>query len=147
VSVPEPYTGRDACSLKVMDLSLERITAALRLLGDPQARFRVVHVAGTNGKGSVCAYLSSCLVQCGLVTGRFVSPYLVHPSDAVRINDAPVARSEWETAISAPECDGLSSFERWTVAAFVLFAAHGVEIAIVSSWHLRPANTHTTTTT
>ncbi len=115
-----------------MDLSLERITSALRLLGDPHSKFEVIHVAGTNGKGSVCAFLSSALQHCGVKTGRFVSPYLVHPADAICIDGERVKATEWDAAIAVPQSVGLSSFEKWTVAAFLIFAAHGVEIAIVS---------------
>ena len=59
-------------------LGLERIQRLLRDLGNPQHQVPLIHVAGTNGKGSVCAYLSSILTAAGYRTGRYTSPHLTH---------------------------------------------------------------------
>ncbi len=59
-------------------LGLDRIRELLDRLGRPQDRLKFVHVAGTNGKGSTCAYLASILQAAGLRTGLFTSPYLDH---------------------------------------------------------------------
>ena len=57
-------------------LGLERVNELLGSLGNPQSELRFVHVAGTNGKGSICAMLASILKKAGLKTGLFISPYL-----------------------------------------------------------------------
>ena len=57
--------------------SLDHTRECLRRLGDPQRKFRVIHVAGTNGKGSVCADLTAILMEAGYHVGTFVSPHLV----------------------------------------------------------------------
>ena len=58
----------------------------LSLLGDPQEKLKVLHVAGTNGKGSVCAYLNAMLLSEGKTVGLFVSPHLVKMNERIVIN-------------------------------------------------------------
>lgn len=65
---------------------LERVGELMRRLGSPQKQLRFVHVAGTNGKGSVCAYLSGILQQAGYKTGLFISPYVVDFRERFQIN-------------------------------------------------------------
>ena len=57
-------------------LGLERLEELLRRLGDPQEGLRCIHVAGTNGKGSVCKYLEQGLISCGYRVGTYISPYI-----------------------------------------------------------------------
>jgi dihydrofolate synthase/folylpolyglutamate synthase len=71
-------------ALKGSGLDLERL---LRALGDPHKRFRAVRVAGTNGKGSVCAFLAQILYEAGFRVGLFTSPHLVHPEERIRVNE------------------------------------------------------------
>lgn len=67
--------------------SLEHTRECLRRLGDPQKSFRVIHVAGTNGKGSVCAFLTSILREGGYSCGLFTSPHLVEINERFQINE------------------------------------------------------------
>ena len=60
----------------------------LDFMGAPDEQMQILHIAGTNGKGSVCAYLSSILMHAGYTTGMFSSPHLVRISERFRINDA-----------------------------------------------------------
>ena len=60
-----------------MKPGLERMQLLMEKLGNPERRLKFIHVAGTNGKGSTCAYLSSVLQACGYDVGMFTSPYLV----------------------------------------------------------------------
>ena len=64
-----------------IDLGLDRILALLEQLGNPHQQVPIIHVAGTNGKGSVCAYLSSVLAAAGYRVGRYTSPHLVDWTD------------------------------------------------------------------
>ena len=73
-----------------MDLGLERIQTLLRALNTPQDTFKVIHVAGTNGKGSVCAYLSAVLTEAGYRVGRYTSPHLVDWNERICLNEQPI---------------------------------------------------------
>src|SRR5207248_11566429 len=74
-----------------MKLGLDRMREALRLLGDPQLAVPVLHVAGTNGKGSTCAFAEASLRVAGLRTGLYTSPHLVHFCERIRIPGEPIA--------------------------------------------------------
>jgi dihydrofolate synthase/folylpolyglutamate synthase len=80
-------------ALKGSGLDLERL---LRALGDPQKRFRAVRVAGTNGKGSVCAFLAQILHEAGFRVGLFTSPHLVHPEERIRVNSCEISSQEFQ---------------------------------------------------
>ena len=66
---------------------LERITELMRLLGNPQDSFKSVHIAGTNGKGSVATFISSIMAASDMKVGVFTSPYLERFSERIRIID------------------------------------------------------------
>jgi len=115
-------------------LGLERIEEALAFAGDPQRSFRVVHVAGTNGKGSVSAMLESILRRSGLKTGLYTSPHLCRFNERIRIDGAPIDDASFASVLAAamdPEMPPLSMFEAITVAAFVAFARAGVDVAVL----------------
>jgi folylpolyglutamate synthase/dihydrofolate synthase len=129
----------------MLRLGLGPITEALQRLHNPHHAFLALHVAGTNGKGSTCALLEAALLAClspaGLRVGKFVSPFLVEPRDAVWLDGAPLPAEAWAAALrevdaaaaaaaAAPALQ-LTPFERWTAAAFVAFAAAGVGVAVV----------------
>ena len=73
---------------------LKRIRNLMKLLGNVQDRLKYIHVAGTNGKGSVCAYTASALTAAGLNTGMFVSPYVLDYSERFQINGEPITHDE-----------------------------------------------------
>ena len=73
---------------------LKKITRLLELLGDPHHGQKIVRVVGTNGKGSVCAMLSSILTEAGYRVGMNTSPHLVDFTERIRINDVPVSRED-----------------------------------------------------
>ncbi|WFD42453.1 dihydrofolate synthase [Malassezia psittaci] len=83
-----------------MDLGLGRVQALLRRVGSPHTRFPVIHVAGTNGKGSTTAYLDSLLTHgVGLRSGRFNSPHLIIPRDCARVQGGiPIDAKTWALA-------------------------------------------------
>lgn len=94
---PAPLqTYEDACrfveslDVSTMKLGLERIRHLLATLGNPQDSLPMVHIAGTNGKGSVAAMLSSILKDSGLMVGTFTSPHLVHLRERIAINGNPI---------------------------------------------------------
>jgi dihydrofolate synthase / folylpolyglutamate synthase len=125
--------------IKTAKLGLERIRALLEALGDPQSAFRVVHVAGTNGKGSTCAMIEAGLRAAGIRTGLFTSPHLIEPTERIQIDGIPVTPERFSCAFemvhrTAESC-GLDChptyFETVTAMAFWLFREMGVETAVV----------------
>lgn len=120
-----------------VDLGLERIEVLLGALGHPQKRVPIVHVAGSNGKGSVCAYLSSVLGAAGYRVGRYTSPHLVSWRERICINDQPIAaddlRRVLDRVIAAIAADQPSptQFEVFTAAAWLYFAEAEVDVAVI----------------
>ncbi len=122
---------------KGMDFKLERVALALKNLGNPQLRFATIHVAGTNGKGSVAAMLHAVLVAGGYRVGLYTSPHLLSFAERIRIGQREV--SEDEVVELAREVRGaatvhgieLTFFEFVTVMAFLHFAHAAVDLAVV----------------
>jgi dihydrofolate synthase / folylpolyglutamate synthase len=116
-------------------LGLEGTQALLRALGDPQARFRSVHVAGTNGKGSVCALIERVLREAGYRTGLYTSPHLVDFRERIRVNgrwaDAAWLERTLDRIEGLPEAEDRTFFEVATALGFLYFAEHEVEMAVV----------------
>lgn len=118
-------------------LGLERIEQLLVNLGNPHHNVRVIHVAGTNGKGSVCAYLSSILTQAGYKVGRYTSPHLVNWNERICLNEQPISIEALQSlllqVINAikPATESPTQFEVITAAAWLYFAQSSVDIAVV----------------
>ena len=123
-----------------MKLGLERMREVLSALGDPQDKFRSVHVAGTNGKGSVCAMLSSIFREAGYHTGLYTSPHLVDFTERIQVDGEQISEEEVaslaeevRTVIAEKAVPGrdLTFFEMTTAMAFLCFQRKGVELAVV----------------
>jgi len=118
-------------------LGLERVEAFLHSLGDPHRRLRTLHVAGTNGKGSVCATLDAVLRTKGLRTAVYTSPHLVDFRERFLIDGAPVAAGRIVEFVEqwTPEVErlGATFFEATTAMAFEFFAQANVDIAIIET--------------
>lgn len=119
-------------------LGLERIEAALKALGDPQNGYPCIHVAGTNGKGSVCAALSNILSASGLRVGLYTSPHLYRLNERFRVDMEPVSDAELRGLVSdiaalVESGMELSYFEFTTAMAFLWFDRKSVDIAIVET--------------
>ncbi|OPY31089.1 MAG: bifunctional folylpolyglutamate synthase/ dihydrofolate synthase [Methanomassiliicoccales archaeon PtaU1.Bin124] len=122
-------------------LGLERMRELLQALGDPQRSFRSVHIAGTNGKGSVCAMLSSIFREGGYRTGLYTSPHLVDFTERIQVDGVQISREEvaalaGEVRVAMetpgfPDGRKLTFFEVTTAIAFLHFARNGVEMAVV----------------
>ncbi|QLE55629.1 folylpolyglutamate synthase/dihydrofolate synthase family protein [Nostoc sp. TCL26-01] len=119
-----------------VNLGLSRIVNLLANLGNPQQRVPVIHVAGTNGKGSVCAYLSAVLTEAGYRTGRYTSPHLVDWTERICLDEQPISHEELcqlllqvQAAVSFDESP--TQFEVITAAAWLYFAQQQVDVAVV----------------
>ena len=125
--------------IKTARLGLGRIRAVLGALGNPERAGRVVHVAGTNGKGSTCAMIEAGLRAAGVRTGLFTSPHLVEPTERIQIDGRPVTPHQFcrafETvrrAADSLDLDGPPTyFETVTAMGFWLFRECGVQTAVV----------------
>lgn len=120
-----------------VDLGLTTIQKLLSALGNPQNRVPIVHVAGTNGKGSVCAYLSSVLCAAGYQVGRYTSPHLLSWRERICLNNEPISATDLlQTLDQVEAATALSGtlptqFEVLTAAAWQYFAEQAVDIAVI----------------
>ena len=118
-----------------MNFGLERIHQLLNALDRPDERTKIIHVAGTNGKGSVCAYVSSVLLTCGYTVGRFNSPHLLEPRDSINVNGEAVSAATYLEAMShinqLNQDIGASSFECLVGAAFYVFDQAKVDFVVL----------------
>ncbi len=118
-------------------LGLSRIIGLLRLMGDPQEKVRMVHIAGTNGKGSFGAMLTSVLKSAGYRVGGFSSPAITRVTDSFRIDSMEISEEDFAEIIGgiAPICESMeekpTEFEVLTAAAFEFFVRKKCDIAVV----------------
>ena len=116
---------------------LERVTTLLDALGSPEKDVKVVHITGTNGKGSTSAMLTGILRASGLKVGSFNSPYLLEMREAIRIDGEPISEDTLVALFDRlrPIADELSDkpteFELLTAAAYLCFKEENVDIAVV----------------
>lgn len=124
-----------------MNFGLVRMERMMFLLGDPQKKYKTIHVTGTNGKGSVTAMLASCLQAAGIHAGMYISPHLSSYTERVVIDGKPVSEVDLADALSVVRdiCEFMvgegdehpTQFEVLTAAAFYLFAKKQVEYAVI----------------
>ena len=122
---------------------LERIQSLLRLLGRPERGLRAVHVAGSNGKGSVCRLMESALAAQGLRTGLFISPHLVDFTERYRFNTRPASRRDLEAAArplwaalraQSVRPEGPATyFEALTALAFLYYRRKRVDVLVLET--------------
>ena len=118
-------------------LGLKRIARLLASLDNPHHQVPIIHVGGTNGKGSVCAYLSSVLTEAGYKVGRYTSPHLIDWTERICLNEQPIKSEtlasilqQIQSAID-PTQESPTQFEVITAAAWLYFAQSQVDIAIM----------------
>lgn len=131
--------------VETMKLGLENIRKLLAKLGNPETKYLKVQIAGTNGKGSVCAFLGSICLQAGIKTGVFTSPHLMSITERVRIEGSDISEREFariaslvretsERLFAAGELETVPTyFEQVTAIALVAFAESKVELAILET--------------
>ena len=122
---------------------LERIQALMQALGNPERDYKIIHVTGTNGKGSVTTYISYALFTSGLRVGRFTSPHLESYTERIEINDVQISKDAFGELISRVRqgveqiiADGVEAptqFEILTAAAFLFFKEQGVDYAVIEA--------------
>ncbi|MFC2130765.1 bifunctional folylpolyglutamate synthase/dihydrofolate synthase [Bacteroidota bacterium] len=116
---------------------LERTVKLLEYTGNPHLRFPSIHVAGTNGKGSVCSMIASILMEAGYKVGLYTSPHLVRFNERIRINENELSDDEMvelaEKLLTGKEKWECTFFEITTVMAFEYFARNNVDIAVIET--------------
>lgn len=108
----------------------------LKRLGNPQNSYQIIHVAGTNGKGSTCYLCAEILKAAGHKTGLFISPHLQSPTERMQINGRPVSRADFMhlcKQVLVAEKEKLNFFEILTAAAFLYFAEKKVDWAVIET--------------
>lgn len=120
---------------------LERMVELLALRGNPHLKLKVIHIGGTNGKGSTIAFLKNMLEKLGLRVGVFSSPYLIHYTDQISINGESIPEARLEALMANYESllegerglalQGTTEFEIITALAYDYFATEQVDVAIM----------------
>ena len=120
---------------------LERMVELLALRGNPHLKLKVIHIGGTNGKGSTIAFLKNMLEKLDLRVGVFSSPYLIHYTDQISINGESISEARLEALMAdyqfllegeaAANLQGTTEFEIITAIAYDYFAAEQVDVAIM----------------
>lgn len=118
---------------------LERISGMMEQLGNVQEDLKFIHIAGTNGKGSVSAMLSSVLMAAGYRTGLFISPYIMRFNERMQVNGVPISDEELAEIITEvqPVAESMAErpteFEIITAAAFLWFARQKCDIVVLET--------------
>ncbi len=122
-------------------LSLERIRALLARLGNPERRLKCLHIAGTNGKGSVAMFLDSILRQAKYRVGRYTSPNLVRVNERIVVNGEQIPEDRlaevfdrihpFADEVARETGESVSQFEIWTAAAFLYFAEEACDYVVL----------------
>ena len=120
---------------------LERMVELLALRGNPHLKLKVIHIGGTNGKGSTIAFLKNMLEKLGLRVGVFSSPYLIHYTDQISINGESIPEARLEALMAdyqsllegeaAANLQGTTEFEIITAIAYDYFVSEQVDVAIM----------------
>ena len=118
-----------------VDLGLDRISKALEFLGNPQDSLKYIHVAGTNGKGSVCAMLDSILREAGYKVGLYTSPHIFEYTERIKINGIEIPKQDFADLFE--EISNLNihltEFELLTVMMFLYFQRNNVELVVLET--------------
>ena len=120
---------------------LERMVELLALRGNPHLKLKVIHIGGTNGKGSTIAFLKEMLEKLGLRVGVFSSPYLIHYTDQISINGESIPEARLEALMAdyqsllegekVADLQGTTEFEIISAIAYDYFATEKVDVAIM----------------
>ena len=137
------YLNQKGNEVQMMHLGIHRTVAMMEALGNPHTKYPSIHIAGTNGKGSVASMIEAILRSAGLVTGMYTSPHLVRVEERIRVGGVPAQASVFaslatdvrmaeEALLSKRVLDrALTTFEFLTCCAFLRFARQKVDIAVI----------------
>jgi dihydrofolate synthase / folylpolyglutamate synthase len=129
------YSLKHSSELAKADFNLDRMFALMESLGNPQAKYPIIHVAGTKGKGSTSALCAWGLQAAGYKTGLYTSPHLEDFVERVQINGEPISHAQLAELVDeikphVAKIEKLTTFEIVTALAFMAFAKYGVDVAV-----------------
>ncbi|MBQ8168190.1 bifunctional folylpolyglutamate synthase/dihydrofolate synthase [bacterium] len=122
-----------------VELGLERISATLKLLDNPQDKLKCIHVAGTNGKGSVCAIISTVLQEAGMKVGLYTSPHIFEYTERIKISGDEISESDFAKyvelicKVAEENKIHLTEFEILTAVMFKYFADNDVDVVVLET--------------
>jgi dihydrofolate synthase / folylpolyglutamate synthase len=130
------YSLKHISELAKAEFNLDRMFALMEELGNPQEKYRIIHVAGTKGKGSVAALCASALKAAGYKTGLYTSPHLWDYVERIQINDEPISHEQLiqlveEVKPAVAKIPKLTTFEITTALGFLAFAKNDVSAAVI----------------
>src|SRR5215212_5650509 len=130
------YSLKHSSELAKADFNLDRMFALMEELGEPQARYPIIHVAGTKGKGSVSALCASALQAAGYKAGLYTSPHLLDYVERIQVNGEPISHEQMvelveEVKPAVAKVPKLTTFEITTALGFLAFARQGCNAAVI----------------
>ena len=130
------YSLKHISELAKAEFNLDRMFALMEELGEPQARYPIIHVAGTKGKGSVSALCASALQAAGYKVGLYTSPHLLDYVERIQINGEPISHEQMITFVeqikpAVAKVPKLTTFEITTALGFLAFAKNNVNAAVI----------------
>jgi dihydrofolate synthase/folylpolyglutamate synthase len=130
------YSLKHSSELAKAEFNLDRMFALMELLGNPQAKYPIIHVAGTKGKGSVSALCASALQAAGYKAGLYTSPHLLEYTERIQVDGEPVSREQMVSLVeeikpAVAKIPKLTTFEITTAIGFLAFARQNVDTAVI----------------
>jgi dihydrofolate synthase/folylpolyglutamate synthase len=130
------YSLKKSSELAKADFNLDRMRALMVILGNPEQKYPILHVAGTKGKGSTSALMASALTSAGYKTGLYTSPHLQEYTERIQIDGQPVSKSQLVELVEQVKphvmaVPKLTTFEITTAICFLYFAQQKVEAAVI----------------
>ena len=130
------YSLKHSSELAKAEFNLDRMFALMEELGNPQAKYPIIHVAGTKGKGSVSALCASALQAAGYNVGLYTSPHLLDYVERIQINGEPISHEQMielveEIKPAVAQIPKLTTFEITTALGFLAFAKQNVNAAVI----------------
>lgn len=127
----------------IIKLGLDKINLLLKYLGNPHKDMKYIHIAGTNGKGSVSAFISEALIKKGFTTGKYISPNMIKVNERVSVNNIDISDSDMENILKEIEAqvpkvekelnDKVSQYEIWTAMGFIYFKRKKCDIVVLET--------------
>ncbi len=130
------YSLKHSSELAKADFNLDRMRALMKELGNPQDQYPIIHVAGTKGKGSVCALAASGLQAAGYRVGLYTSPHLLDYPERIQVNTVPISHAGLAELVeqvkpAVARIPKLTTFEITTAIGFLYFAQQKAEAAVI----------------
>jgi dihydrofolate synthase / folylpolyglutamate synthase len=130
------YSLKHSSEIAKAEFNLDRMYALMEELGNPQNKYPIIHVAGTKGKGSVCALCASALHAAGYTVGLYTSPHLLDYTERIRIDGEPISHEQLvelveEIKPAVAKIPKLTTFEITTALGFLAFGKNGVNAAVI----------------